>query len=90
MVLLNSRDRPENVWLPKIMHLHKQHYNNQNAKNLPKRYYYSSNNAISSFKQAKCYNIHLLENFKKNYNKIRVSSDSLSTGTDLEPIPLCM
>ena len=40
-------------------------YKNQIAKNLPQRYNYSSNNTISSFKQAKCCNICPLENFKK-------------------------
>ena len=40
-VVLNSRDQPENIWLSKIMHLDKQHYENQNAKNLPERYNYS-------------------------------------------------
>ena len=35
MVVLNSRDQPENIWPPKIMHLDKQCYKNQNAKNLP-------------------------------------------------------
>ena len=47
------------------MHLDKQQYKNQNMKNLPQCYNYSFNNAISSFKQAKCYNICLLENFKR-------------------------
>ena len=64
-VVLNSRDRPENTWLPKGMHLDTQWYKIQNTKNLPQRYKYSSNNAISSFKQAKCCNICPLENFKK-------------------------
>ena len=31
MLVLNSRDQPENIWLPKRMHLDKQHYKNQNA-----------------------------------------------------------
>ena len=35
------------------MHLHKYRYKNQNTRNLPQRYNYSSNNAISSFKQTK-------------------------------------
>ena len=73
------------------MHLHKQRYKNQNMKNLRHHYNYSSNNAISSFRQAKCCNIYPLENFK-NLNKITFSSHSqpasLSTGTALEPIPL--
>ena len=60
-----SRDRPKNIWLPKRMHLDKQPYKNQNTKNQPQRYNYSSNNAISSFKQAKCCKICPLENFKK-------------------------
>ena len=47
------------------MHLDKQRYKNQNAKNLPERYNYRSNNTIPSFKQAKCCNIRPLENFKK-------------------------
>ena len=33
MVVLNSRNRPENIWLLKGMHLHKQWHKNQNAKN---------------------------------------------------------
>ena len=28
-------DQPQNIWLLKRMHLDKQHYKNQNAKNLP-------------------------------------------------------
>ena len=47
------------------MHLDKQWYKNQNTKNLPQCYNYSSNNTISSFKQAKCCNICPLESFKK-------------------------
>ena len=47
------------------MHLDKHRYKNQNTKNQPKRYNYSSNNTISSFKQAKCFNSCPLENFKK-------------------------
>ena len=69
----------------------KQRHKNQNTKNLPRCYNYSSNNAISSFKQAECSNICPLENFK-NLNEIMFSSDSqpacLSTLTDLKPIPL--
>ena len=65
MVVLNSRDRPENIWLLKGMHLDAQWYKIQNTKNLPQHYKYSSNNAISLFKQAKCCNICPLENFKK-------------------------
>ena len=34
-LVLNSRDRPENIWLPKRMHLDKQPYKNQNTKNQP-------------------------------------------------------
>ena len=34
------------------MHFDKQRYKNQNTKNLPQHYNYSSSNAISSFKQA--------------------------------------
>ena len=64
-VVLNSRDQPKNIWLPKRMHLHKPWYKNQNTKNLPQRYNYSSTNAISSLKQAKCGNTCPLENFKK-------------------------
>ena len=45
-------------------------------KNLPQCYNYSSNNAISLLKQAKCCNICSLENFKKS-NEITFSSDSL-------------
>ena len=47
------------------MHLDTQWYKIQNTKNLPQCYKYSSNNVISSFKQAKCCNICPLENFKK-------------------------
>ena len=47
------------------MHLDTQWYKIQNTKNLPQHYKYSSNNAISLFKQAKCCNICPLENFKK-------------------------
>ena len=65
MVVLNSRDRPKNIWLPKRMDLDKHQYKNQNTKNLPQRYNYSSNKTISSFKQAKCCNICPLEKFKK-------------------------
>ena len=53
-VVLNSRDRPENIWLLKGMHLDTQWYKIQSAKNLPQRYKYSSHNAISLFEQAKC------------------------------------
>ena len=73
------------------MHLDKQPCKNQNTKNQPQRYNYSSNNAISSFKQAKCCKICPLENFKI-LNEIMFLSASLPaylpTGTDLEPIPL--
>ena len=55
------------------MHLDKQHNKNQNVKNLPQRYNYSSNISISSFKQIKCCNICPLENFK-NSNKIKTHS----------------
>ena len=58
------------------MHLHTQWYKIQNTKNLPQRYKYSSNNAISSLKQAKYCNICPLENFK-NSNVIMFLSDSL-------------
>ena len=64
-VVLNSRYQPENMWFPKGMHLDTQWYKIQNMKNLPQCYEYSSNNAIFSFKQAKCCNICSLENFKK-------------------------
>ena len=64
-VVLNSRDRAENLWLLKGMHLGTQWFKIQNMKNLPQRYKYSSNNAISLFKQAKRCNICPLENFKK-------------------------
>ena len=47
------------------MHLDKQWYKNQNMKNLPQCYNYSSSNAISSLKQAKCSNNCPLENFEK-------------------------
>ena len=65
MVVLNSRDLPKNIWLLKGMQLDKQRYKSQNTKSLPQCYDYSSNNAISSFKQAKCSNICPIENFKK-------------------------
>ena len=58
------------------MCLDKQPYKNQNTKNQPQRYNYSSNNAISSFKQAKCCKICPLENLK-NSNEIMFSSASL-------------
>ena len=32
MVVLNSRDRSKNIWLPKGMHFDKQWYKNQNTK----------------------------------------------------------
>ena len=47
------------------MHIDKQCYKNQNTKTLPQRYNYSSNNAISSFKQAKRCNMCPLENSKR-------------------------
>ena len=65
MVVLNSWDRPKNIWLPKGMHLDTQWYKNQNTKNLPQSYKSCSNNTISLFKQSKCCNICPLENFKK-------------------------
>ena len=37
-LVLNSRDRPENIWLPKRMCLDKQPYKNLNMKNLPQHY----------------------------------------------------
>ena len=54
---------------------------------------YSSNNAISSFKLAKFYKIYPLENLKNLKRNVFVcqpasQSAILSTGTDLEPIPL--
>ena len=67
------------------MHLDKQLYKIPNMKNLAHCNNYSSNNAISSFKQAKCSNICPLMNFYK----FTFLSASLSTGTDLEPILLC-
>ena len=72
------------------MHLDKQPYKNHNTKNQPQRYNYSSNNAISSFKQAKCCKICPLENFKNfEQNHVFVCQPAcLPTGTDLEPIPL--
>ena len=48
------------------MHLDKQRHKNQNIKNLPQHYDYSSNNTISSFKQAKCCNICPLEKLSSN------------------------
>ena len=53
VVVLNSKDQPENRWLSKSMNLDKQLYVNQNTKTPPQCYNYSSNNAMSSFKQAK-------------------------------------
>ena len=47
------------------MHLVKQRYKNQDTKTQLQCYKYSSNNAISPFKQAKCCNNCPLENFKK-------------------------
>ena len=88
MLVLNSRDRPENIWFTKRMHLDKQPYKNQNTKNLPQRYKYTSNNAISSFKQAKCCKVCPLENFKYLERNYILSPTSLSTGIDLAPIPL--
>ena len=94
MVVLNSGDPPKNIWLPKGMHLDTQWYKIQNTKHLPQHYKYSSNNAISLFKQAKCCNICPLENFKKferDYIFVLQPASQpacLSTGTDLEPIPL--
>ena len=91
--VLNSRDWPKNIWLPKRMHLHKQWYKNQNTKSLPQCYNYSSNNGISWFKQAKCWYICPLENFK-NFEQDHVLSVSLpaplSTRNWLEPILLCI
>ena len=46
------------------MCLDKQPYKNQNMKNVPQHCKYSSNNAVSSFKQAKCYKVCQLENYK--------------------------
>ena len=77
MVILNSRDRPENIWRLKRMHLDKQCYKNQ----CEKPTYLSAITtalamlAISSFKQAKCCNICPLENFKK-FGQDYVSSTS--------------
>ena len=53
-VVLNSRDRYENVWLPKNMRLEKQPFKNHYAKNQLQLYWYNTNNAITSFKVAKC------------------------------------
>ena len=76
MAALNSRHRPKNIWLlKKCTYVDKQWYKNQNTKNLPQCYNYSSNNTISSFKQAKCCNICPLEIFKKS-NEIKFSSAS--------------
>ena len=65
MVVLNSRDQPKKIKLLKGMHLDTQWYKIQNTINLPQCYKYSSNNATSLFKQAKCCNTCPLENFKK-------------------------
>ena len=76
------------------MYLVKQCYKNQDTKTQLQCYKYGSNNAISPFKQAKCYNDCPLENFKKfKQDHIFICQPSsqpasLSTGTDLEPIPL--
>ena len=70
------------------MHLDKHPDKNQNTENPLQRYKYSSKNAISSFKQAKCCKVFPLENFKI-LNEIAFSySASLPTGIDLAPIPL--
>ena len=53
-------------------------FKNQNMKNLPQCYKYSSNNALSLFKQAKCFKVCPLENFKI-LNKIKFLSASLPT-----------
>ena len=53
-VVLNSRDRYENVWLPKNMHLEKQPFKNHHVKNQLQLYWYNTNNTITSFKVAKC------------------------------------
>ena len=71
------------------MHLDKQPYKNQNTKNQPQRYNYGSNNAISSFKQAKCCKICPLKIQTKSRFRLPASLPAnLPTGTDLEPIPL--
>ena len=70
MLVLTSRNQPDNIWIPKRMHLDKQPYKNQSTKNLPQYYKYSFKNTISSFKQAKCCTLSPLENlknFKRNY-----------------------
>ena len=65
MVVLNSRDRYENVWLLKYMCLQKQPFKNHNAKNQLQLYWYNTNNAITSFKVAKCCYLHPIANFQK-------------------------
>ena len=67
-VVLNSRDRYENVWLPKNMHLEKQPFKNHYAKNQLQLYWYNTNNAITSFKVAKCCLLRLISNFKNFKN----------------------
>ena len=52
-VVHNSRDCYENVWLPKICTL-KQPFKNHCMKNQLQLYWYNTNNAITSFKVAKC------------------------------------
>ena len=63
------------------MHLHKKHYKNQNMKNQLQFHNYSSNNATSSFKQAKCCNICPLENLKITFLSASLPA-CLPTGTD--------
>ena len=53
-VVLNSRDWYESVWLPKNMSLEKQPFKNHYVKNQLQLYWYNTNNAITSFKVAKC------------------------------------
>ena len=53
-VVLNSRNHYENVWVPKDMRLEKQPFKNHNTKNQLQLYWYNTNNAIPSFKVAKC------------------------------------
>ena len=62
MVVLNSSNRPKNIWLPKGMQLDKQLYKNQSIKI---HLIGITNNAMSLFIEAKHCNICPLENFKE-------------------------
>ena len=71
------------------MHLNKQCYKNQNKKNLLQYFNYSSNNAISLFKEPNICQLQNFTNLKLNHVFVCPPA-SLPTGTDLEPILLCI